>query len=48
MKSLYLLLLPVILISVCAEGEREREDVTFKDNPGGTEAKERIIKGQIQ
>ena len=48
MKFLYVLLLTVILISVSAEGERETEDVSIKDNPGGTEVKERIIKGQVQ
>ena len=44
MKVLYFLLVTVILISVSAQGE----DVSIKDNSGGTEVKERIIKGQVQ
>ena len=47
MKVLYFLLVTVILISVSAEGEREGEDVSIKDNSRGTEVKERIIKGQV-
>ena len=42
MKVLYFLLVTVILISVSAQGE----DVSIKDNSGGTEVKERIIKVQ--